>query len=564
MNHAAAITHRTLAPVDLVIIGIYFLVVFAIGFYFARKERTSTDYFLASRNIGWFAIGASLFVSNISTEHFIGLAGSGATSGLAVGHFEWLACMILLILGWVFVPFYLRSNVFTMPEFLERRFNRNCAVYLASISIIAYVFTKISVHLYAAAVVLERVVGWSPLTAAVVLVVATGIYTIAGGLAAVIYTDLVQTLILIAGAVILTFVGLDRVGGFAGLRAAVPTNYFHMIKPMTDSEFPWTGIFFGAPILGIWYWCTDQVIVQRVLSARDEGHAKAGTIFAVFLKILPVFMLVLPGLIAFALYRDMFKIGANGQVLNGDIAYPTLVINLLPTGLVGLMIAALLAALMGAMSSVFNSASTLVTLDFYKKIKPQATERQLVGFGRVMTGVMVVLGLAWVPFILLISSQLYIYLQSVQAYISPPIASCFILGILWTRLNGAGALSSLLTGFVMGTVRFVFEISDRAAGGRYTSPAIRWVVDMNFLHYAIFMFVVCSLVLIVVSLMTPAPERRKLAGLTFATVDEKIDTVAVPTPDVKPAKETALEHTINIFFTAALVATVVGLWIYFR
>jgi len=564
MNHAAAITHRTLAPVDLVIIGIYFLVVFAIGFYFARKERTSTDYFLASRNIGWFAIGASLFVSNISTEHFIGLAGSGATSGLAVGHFEWLACMILLILGWVFVPFYLRSNVFTMPEFLERRFNRNCAVYLASISIIAYVFTKISVHLYAAAVELERVVGWSPLTAAVVLVVATGIYTIAGGLAAVIYTDLVQTLILIAGAVILTFVGLDRVGGFAGLRAAVPTNYFHMIKPMTDSEFPWTGIFFGAPILGIWYWCTDQVIVQRVLSARDEGHAKAGTIFAGFLKILPVFMLVLPGLIAFALYRDMFKIGANGQVLNGDIAYPTLVINLLPTGLVGLMIAALLAALMGAMSSVFNSASTLVTLDFYKKIKPQATERQLVGFGRVMTGVMVLLGLAWVPFIHLISSQLYIYLQSVQAYISPPIASCFILGILWTRLNGAGALSSLLTGFVMGTVRFVFEISDRAAGGRYTSPAIRWVVDMNFLHYAIFMFVVCSLVLIVVSLMTPAPERRKLAGLTFATVDEKIDTVAVPTPDVKPAKETALEHTINIFFTAALVATVVGLWIYFR
>jgi len=564
MNHAAAITHRTLAPVDLVIIGIYFLVVFAIGFYFARKERTSTDYFLAGRNIGWFAIGASLFVSNISTEHFIGLAGSGATSGLAVGHFEWLACMILLILGWVFVPFYLRSNVFTMPEFLERRFNRNCAVYLASISIIAYVFTKISVHLYAAAVVLERVVGWSPLTAAVVLVVATGIYTIAGGLAAVIYTDLVQTLILIAGAVILTFVGLDRVGGFAGLRAAVPTNYFHMIKPMTDSEFPWTGIFFGAPILGIWYWCTDQVIVQRVLSARDEGHAKAGTIFAGFLKILPVFMLVLPGLIAFALYRDMFKIGANGQVLNGDIAYPTLVINLLPTGLVGLMIAALLAALMGAMSSVFNSASTLVTLDFYKKIKPQATERQLVGFGRVMTGVMVLLGLAWVPFIHLISSQLYIYLQSVQAYISPPIASCFILGILWTRLNGAGALSSLLTGFVMGTVRFVFEISDRAAGGRYTSPAIRWVVDMNFLHYAIFMFVVCSLVLIVVSLMTPAPERRKLAGLTFATVDEKIDTVAVPAPDVKPAKETALEHTINIFFTAALVATVVGLWIYFR
>src|SRR5262249_3321006 len=250
MNHTAGITHRTLATADVVIIGIYFLLIFAIGFYFARKGRTSTDYFLASRNIGWFAIGASLFVSNISTEHFIGLAGSGATSGLTVGHFEWLACLILLILRWVFVPSYLRSNVFTMPEFLERRFSRNCAVYLASISIIAYVFTKISVHLYAAAVVLERVVGWSPLTAAVVLVIATGVYTVAGGLAAVIYTDLVQTLILIAGAVILTFIGLHRVGGFEGLRAAVPASYFHMIKPMSDPEFPWTGIFLGAPILG--------------------------------------------------------------------------------------------------------------------------------------------------------------------------------------------------------------------------------------------------------------------------------------------------------------------------
>src|SRR5689334_19942672 len=243
-----AVTHRTLAPVDLVIIGIYFAIIFGIGFYFSRKERTSEDYFLASRNIGWFAIGASLFVSNISTEHFIGLAGSGASSGLPVGAFEWLACLILLLLGWVFVPFYLRSNVFTMPEFLERRFNRSCATYLASISVIAYIFTKISVHLYAAAIVLERVVGWSPMTAAIILVIATGIYTIAGGLAAVIYTDLVQTLILVAGAVILTIIGLHQVGGFTALRAALPPDYFHMIKPATDSAFPWTGIFFGAPI----------------------------------------------------------------------------------------------------------------------------------------------------------------------------------------------------------------------------------------------------------------------------------------------------------------------------
>ncbi|PYX09049.1 MAG: sodium transporter [Acidobacteria bacterium] len=563
---AVHLTHKALTGVDIAVIAVYFVVIFAIGFYFARKERTSTDYFLASRNVGWFAIGASLFVSNISTEHFIGLAGSGATSGLAVGHFEWLACLILLILGWVFVPFYLRSNVFTMPEFLERRFSRSCAVYLAAISILAYVFTKISVHLYAAAIVLERVVGWSPLTAAVILVVATGIYTIAGGLAAVIYTDLVQTLILIAGAVILTAIGLHRVGGFAGLRAAVPASYFHMIKPVDNPDFPWTGIFFGAPILGIWYWCTDQVIVQRVLSAKDEGHAKAATIFAGFLKILPVFMLVLPGLIAVALYRDLFKFGPNGEVLNGDIAYPTMIINLLPTGLVGVMIAALLAALMGAMSSVFNSASTLVTLDFYKKIKPDASERQLVTFGRVMTGVMVILGLAWVPFIHLISSQLYIYLQSVQGYISPPIAACFILGILWSRLNAQGAITSLLTGFVLGAVRFIFELMDRAAGGRaFDNAFLRGLVDMNFLHYAILMFVICCAVLIGVSLMTPAPERRKLAGLTFATVDEKMDVTPVtPSATYKPPAETALEHRINIVFSLALVATVIGLWIHFR
>jgi len=549
-----ATTHKALANLDLAIIGVYFLIVFGIGFYFSRRERTSEEYFLAGRDIGWFFIGASLFVSNISTEHFIGLSGTGASSGLAVGHFEWLACLILLILGWVFVPFYLRSNVFTMPQFLERRFSRQCAVYLAGISIIAYIFTKISVQLYAASVVLERVAGWSLWKTAIILVIATGIYTIAGGLAAVIYTDTVQTLILITGAVALTLIGLHRVGGVAHLQTMVPPSYFHMMRPATDSAFPWTGIFFGAPILGIWYWCTDQVIVQRVLSARDEGHAKAGTIFAGFLKILPVFMLVLPGIIAYALFPDQVS-------AKPDYAYPTLVLNLLPVGLVGLVMAALLAAVMGAMSSVFNSASTLVTLDFYKKINPNASEKQLVNFGRVATGGMVLLGLLWVPFIHLLSAQLYIYLQSVQAYISPPIAACFVFGILWPRLNGQGAISSLLIGFVLGAARFIFEVLDKTA--HYQSGAIRWLVDMNFLHYAIFMFVVCTIVLVTVSLMYPAPDRKKLAGLTFATVDDKMETIDV-TARPQMAKETGLERATNIVFTLALIATVVGLWIRFR
>jgi solute:Na+ symporter, SSS family len=335
----------------------------------------------------------------------------------------------------------------------------------------------------------------------------------------------------------------------------VPPSYFHMIKPTSDPSFPWTGIFFGAPILGIWYWCTDQVIVQRVLSARDEGHAKAGTIFAGFLKILPVFMLVLPGIVAYALFQDQVS-------TKPDYAYPTLVLNLLPTGLVGLVMAALLAAVMGAMSSVFNSASTLLTLDFYKKIRPQASESQLVNFGRVATGVMVLLGLLWVPFIHYISSQLYIYLQSVQAYISPPIAACFVLGILWPRLNGAGAITSLLSGFVMGALRFIAELL--AASGTQFRGFMEWLVKMNFLHYAILMFAICSLVLVVVSLMTPAPDRRKLAGLTFATVDDKLETTVVSSPARKPAFETPFEHRLNVSFSLLLLATVIGLWIYFR
>ena len=325
-----------------------------------------------------------------------------------------------------------------------------------------------------------------------------------------------------------------------------------MIKPASDSTFPWTGIFFGAPILGIWYWCTDQVIVQRVLSAKDEGHAKAGTIFAGFLKILPVFMLVLPGIIAYALFP--------AEVQKPDYAYPTLVLNLLPVGLVGLVMAALLAAVMGAMSSVFNSASTLVTLDFYKKINPQASETQLVTFGRIATGGMVVLGLLWVPFIHLLSAQLYLYLQSVQAYISPPITACFVFGILWPRLNGQGAISSLLVGFVLGATRFILEVLDK--GAHYSSGAIRWLVDMNFLHYAIFMFVMCSIVLVAVSMIYPAPDRKKLAGLTFATVDEKMDTFDATAPHLE--KETSLERMMNVILSLALVSTVVGLWIYFR
>ena len=546
-----------MATIDYAVLALYFLVIFAIGWYFSRKERTTTDYFLASRDVAWWAIGASLFSANIGSEHFIGLAGSGAATGMAGGHFEWLASIIVLILGWVFIPFYLRSNVYTMPEFLERRYNGACRTYLATISLIAYVFTKIAVAIYAGAIVLNVTLGWSMWQSSFALVIATGVYTIAGGLAAVIYTEVVQTVILIAGALILTLIGLEQVGGWSGLQASVPADFFHMMKPATDKDFPWTGIFFGAPILGIWYWCTDQVIVQRALAAKDVGHAKGGTVVAGFLKILPVFMLMVPGMTARALYPAEMTANSNS-------AFPILVSRLMPAGLQGVMVAALLAALMSSLSAVFNSSSTIFTMDFYKKLRPAASERQLVNVGRVATAIMVVLGLAWIPFMDRINSQLWLYLQSVQAYISPPIAAVFLLGIFWKRLNGQGAIASLLVGFALGAIRFILEVYYKGA------PLEGWFlgfyVGMNFLHFAAMMFAVCVATLVIISLLTPAPEASKVNGLTFQTVKEKIAMSEVESKSILevPAEaETPLQRRINTALALLLVATIISLWIYF-
>jgi len=547
----------SLGAIDLAIVALYFLGVFAIGFYFVRRGKSTADYFLASRDAAWWAIGASLFSANIGSEHFIGLAGSGAASGLAVGHFEWLASLIILVLGWVFVPFYLRSKVYTMPEFLERRYNRACRVYLAGISLVAYVFTKIAVALFAGALVLQAVLGWSMWKSALALVVATGIYTVAGGLAAVIYTEVMQTVVLIVGALTLMFIGLGRVGGLGGLEAQVPEGFFHMMKPPSHPDFPWTGIFFGAPILGVWYWCTDQVIVQRALAAKDEGHAKGGTVLAGFLKILPVFMLVIPGLVARALYPAEMAADSNA-------AFPLLVVRLMPTGLVGLMVAAMLAALMSSLSAVFNSSSTIFTMDFYRHVRPKAGERELVNVGRAATVIMVALGLLWIPFMRYISNQLWIYLQSVQAYIAPPIAAVFLLGVTWKRANGAGALAALLTGFVLGTARFVLELA--YAGQTMADGVLRTFVRMNFLHFAAVMFVVCVAVVVGVSLATPAPAARKVAGLTFATVDQPVDMGDLP-PSVAAiplAPESTAWRRRNTVLSGLLAATIVSLWIYFR
>jgi len=533
-----------LALLDWMVIGGYFLALLFIAYWAARREKNvSSDYFLAGRDVGWLAVGASLFASNIGSEHLVGLAGTGAVSGLAVGHFEWLASFTLLLLGWLFVPFYLRSGVYTMPEFLERRFNPASRWYFTWVSIIGYVLTKISVTLFAGGIVMRAVTGLDFWTSAVILIVITGLYTITGGLRAVIYTEVMQAVVLIIGSAALTIVGLMAVGGWSGLVARVPADFFSMWKPTSHPDFPWTGIVFGAPILGVWYWCTDQHIVQRVLAARNVAEARRGTIFAGFLKILPVFIFVLPGIIAAGLYEDV-RGGA------ADAAYPLLVTRLLPAGLKGLVLAGMLAALMSSLASAFNSCSTLLTWDVYRKMRPDASEQRLVSVGRATTVILVVLGLAWIPFMKYVSPQLYIYLQSVQAYIAPPIAACFLFGIMFPRLNGSGAVAALATGFVIGAGRLILELAkERLPDGTVWS----WIAGINFLNFAALLFALCSAILIGVSLATPRPAPERVADLTYQT--------ATPTAAIEA---TPRDQRMNIILSVILAATIGVLWIVFR
>ena len=491
---------------DYSIIGLYFAVIFGVTQYIRKKksDSSSEDYFLAGRNLGWFLIGASLFSSNIGSEHLIGLAGTGASSGVAVAQFEILASFILLVLGWVFVPFYLKSGVYTMPEFLERRYSKSSRNYLSFISVVAYVLTKISVTIFAGAVIFESL-GTSFYTGAIIVVVATGIYTVFGGLKAVIYTDTIQAFVIIIGSLMVSVFGLTELGGINELTATVPDSFLTMWRTMDDPDFPWTGILFGAPILGVWYWCTDQFIVQRVLSAKNIQNARRGTMFGGFLKITPLFIFVFPGIICYALSQKGIL-----NLPNNDNALPTLIAFILPNGAKGLMFAALLAALMSSLSSVFNSCSTLITYDFYKKIRPEASEKKLISVGQISTVILVICGIIWIPVMKLISAELYKYLQSVQAYISPPIAAVFLLGIFIKRLNAKGAIYSLLTGFILGMGRLVLEIKKDSLSG-----ILHYYADINFLHFAVFLFIICSAVLIIVSLFTKAPDYSSISEITY-------------------------------------------------
>jgi solute:Na+ symporter, SSS family len=493
---------------DIVVIALYFALVFYIAWWATKREKSdsaSSDYFLAGRNLGWFVIGASLFASNIGSEHLIGLAGSGFSEGVPVAQYEIFAGLMLLMLGWVFVPFYLRSKVATMPEFLEQRYDSKSRMYLSVVSVIAYVLTKISVTIYAGGVVFEAI-GMNFWVGAILLVVATGVYTVFGGLKAVVYTDMIQMFVLLGGSLTVTYFGLKMVGGWGEVIDTTPKEFFSLWRSHDDTNYPWTGILFGAPILGVWYWCTDQFIVQRVLSAKDLENARKGTIFAGYLKMLPLFLFVLPGIIAYALaQKGLLQIDSPDQTL------PTMVQAVLPVGLRGLVVAGLFAALMSSLSSVFNSCSTLITLDLYKKFKPLSTENHLVLVGQIATVILVVFGLLWIPFMKYFSDQLFIYLQSVQAYISPPIAAVFLLGIFFKRLNSKGAFAALITGLVLGMTRFGAELMKHKLSG-----FMLYMAEINFLHFAIILFAICVLVLIVVSLASERPDPETLKDITYS------------------------------------------------
>lgn len=533
-----------LGATDWVFILLYLAVIAGVSIWSIRRSKESpTDYFLANRNLGWFVIGASILASNVGSEHIVGLAGTAANTGLVMGHYE-LHSWIVLTLGWVFVPFYMRSMVYTMPEFLERRFNPQARWLLSIIQLLSYVIAKAAVTIYAGALVFNSLLGIDFWTGAIILVVVTGVYTVFGGLHAVMYTEAIQAVVLLAGSAVLLFIGLDKVGGWDNLVHSIPKEKLNMFHPMSDPDFPWAGILFASPIVGLWYWCTDQHIVQRCLAGRDERQARRGTIFAAYLKLLPFFIFLIPGLIAYVL-------NAQGKInmSDADTAFPTLVKEIMPVGLRGILAGGLLAALMSSLASVYNACSTLFTMDIYKKMKPEAGNRELVRVGRVATGVVVILGMIWIPLMKNISAGLYGYLQSVQSYLAPPIAAAFLLGIFSKRINARGAYTAMVVGFIIGIIKLVLELmqKDLPAGG-----LLHGFATLNFLYFCIYLFVFSIILMIVVSMATPRPSEEKIRGLTFAT------TVAEDR-----AASRASWNATDVWLSVIVILIIIGIFVYF-
>ena len=586
-----------MATLDWLIILAYFAALAGLTWWVLYNNKdTAEDYFLAGRGLGWFIVGASIFASNIGSEHLVGLAGAGATSGVALAHYE-LHAWCLLVLGWVLVPFYLRSRVFTTPEFLERRFSGTARWVLSLISVVGYILTKIAVSIFAGGVVFAAVVPELGLdmgghhfnafwVGSVAIVVLTGVYTVVGGMRAVAYTEVLQTFVLVGGSLLLTAFGLAKLGGWSELRATLDPEMFNLWKPLVphgvqgtwapvrtstemawyfNDNYPWLGMLFCAPIVGLWYWCTDQHIVQRTFMAPNETEARRGTIFGSFLKLSPVFIFIIPGMIALALAKSgkvlelapMIDAAGNPVPAVTQAAYPMLVRDLLPTGLRGAVVAGLLAALMTSLAAAYNACSTLFTMDFWVKFRPKAPQHELVWVGRIATTVMVLIGLAWIP-VIQGSRGLYDYLQGVQGYLAPPIFVVFFFGVFNKRLTAKGCLWALMVGFALGAFRLAVDtpVTLKVAGFEtgYPEGSFYWIVNhIYFQYYSMFITVVSIVVMFAVSYATEPPSEQQLVGLTYATV----------TNEHKAETRASWNHW-DVINTCIVLALILAAYIYFN
>ncbi|CAN0092453.1 unnamed protein product [Rangifer tarandus platyrhynchus] len=576
-----------LSTVDSAIIAVYFALNVAVGIWSSCRasRNTVSGYFLAGRDMTWWPIGASLFASSEGSGLFIGLAGSGAAGGLAVAGFEWNATYVLLALAWVFVPIYLSSEIVTMPEYMQKRYGgQRIRVYLSVLSLLLSVFTKISIDLYAGALFVHICLGWNFYLSTIIMLAITALYTIAGGLTAVIYTDALQTLVMVVGAVILMIKAFEQIGGYEQLAEAyaraVPSrtisnttchvpraDAMHMFRDPYTGDLPWTGMTFGLTIMAAWYWCTDQVIVQRSLSARDLNHAKGGSILASYLKMLPMGLIVMPGMISRVLFPDDVGCVVPAECLRAcgveigcsNIAYPKLVMELMPTGLRGLMVAVMMAALMSSLTSIFNSSSTLFTMDIWKRLRPRAGERELLLVGRLVIVVLIGVSVAWIPVLQGSNGgQLFIYMQSVTSSLAPPVTAVFVLGIFWRRANEQGAFWGLMAGLAVGATRLVLEFLHPAplCGQPDTRPPI--LLGVHYLHFAVALFLLSGAVVVAGSLLTPHPQGVQIQSLTWWTLAQDLPS-GVKTGDGRASQRHAfwarvcgvnaiLLMCVNIFF----------------
>jgi solute:Na+ symporter, SSS family len=569
-------TAVSFGALDWAVVGMYFVVNTAICVWCAlQKEKNTEDYFLASRSAGWFLIGSSIFASNIGAEHLIGLAGSGAKEGMAFAHWE-LHSYLVLVLGWIFAPFYLRAKIFTTPEFLERRYTPGTRTFLSFIFLVSYILTKASVTIFAGAFAIQTILGYQTIDlplfgetdffwfSAFFLVIITGVFVVLGGMKSVLWTEAMHVPVLLAGSTVLLVMGLSAIGGLDALKAANPDT-IHLWRPLSTtpetqgfpnflfdpSSTPWLGVLLCSPIIGLWYWCTDQYIVQRVLSARGLKEARRGTIFAGYLKLAPVFIFLIPGMIAVALYKQgapgFESIGTNPQG-----AFPVLVSNMLPAGLRGLVLAGMLSALMSALASLFNSTATLFTVDFYKRIKPQSSEQHLVTVGRLATAAVIVIGMLWIPVLQdLGKGQLYTYLQLVQSLLAPSIAAVFMAGIFSQTVTPKSGFYGIVAGFVLGMLRLVLQASHEMGGVQFPG-IIQDFVDINWLYFSFLLFVFTCVLILVVSRFTPRASDEQLAGLTYKSVSAQ-----------QSAEDRQSYGFWEIFHTCVIVGIIAAIYIYF-